>query len=186
MSAVPAFEIGVWNAWILMLIYLLPVPILMRIHKGVLEESISKYNKSQKKLNYLGWTIWALASVYSIFLPLRQGTLWFYTGLPIALVGLIVYITVIVTLAITPMGKEPVTSGPYRYSRHPMYISQSVMFIGVGIASASWLFLLSTIAYSAIYFKTISTEEDVLLEKFGGPYREYINRTPRLIGIPKL
>ncbi len=185
MSAIPAFEIGVWNAWIFMLIYGLPVPILMRIHKGVLEESLKQYSRKQKQANYIMWLIWFLASVYSIFLPLHLGTIWFYIGLPVALIGVITYVIVIVTFATNPIGREPVTTGIYRYSRHPMYITQLVMFIGTGIASASWLFLLLTIVYAIMSFMAVSTEESILLEKFGDTYREYIKRTPRWIGMPK-
>jgi protein-S-isoprenylcysteine O-methyltransferase Ste14 len=185
MSAIPAFEIGVWNAWIFMLIYGLPVPILMSIHKGVLEESLKQYSKTQKQANYIMWAIWAVVSIYSIFLPMRLGTLWFYVGLPIAATGAVTYITVIVTFATNPIDKEPATTGIYRFSRHPMYITQSVMFIGAGIASASWLFLLLSIIYSIMYFANAGTEEDILLEKYGDSYREYVNRTPRWIGIPR-
>ena len=43
MSAIPVFEIGVWNAWIFMFINFLPMPIIMRVHKGVAEESMKLY-----------------------------------------------------------------------------------------------------------------------------------------------
>ena len=185
MSAIPAFEIGVWNVWIFMLIYGLPVPILMRIHKGVLEESLKQYSKTQKQANYIMWVIWAVASIYSIFLPMCLGTVWFYVGLPIAIIGAVTYIIVIVTFAKNPIGQEPMTMGIYRFSRHPMYITQLVMFIGAGIASASWLFLLLSIIYAVMCFAAVATEESILLKKFGESYREYMNKTPRWIGIPK-
>jgi protein-S-isoprenylcysteine O-methyltransferase Ste14 len=185
MSAVPVFEIGLWNAWIFMLIYFLPTPILMRVHKGVFEESLKSYGGAQKKANYVMWVLWALASIYSIFLPLRLGTIWFYIGLPIALIGTITYIIVIVSFFITPLSKEPMTTGLYRYSRHPAYITQLIMFIGIGIASASWLFLLLTIAYTALQLIYAGTEEQMCLENYGNAYREYMNKTPKWIGIPK-
>ncbi|MGB2885676.1 MAG: methyltransferase, partial [Dehalococcoidia bacterium] len=94
------------------------------------------------------WTIWLAAVIYSIFLPLRLGTMWFYVGFPISMVGLIAYTAVIVSFATTQLDSEPLIKGIYRYSRHPMYITQLVMFIGVGIACASWVFLLFAIVYS--------------------------------------
>ena len=185
MSAIPAFEIGVWNAWIFMLINFLPMPIVMRVHKGLLEDSLKSYGEAHKAVYYIEWILWALAFVYSIFLPLRLGTIWFYVGLPIALVGVVTYIMIMVSFVTTPLGKEPVTTGLYRYSRHPMYVSQLVMFIGVGIASASWLFLLLTIVYTALSLIYVGTEEHICLEKYGDAYREYMERTPRWVGIPK-
>ena len=185
MPAIPVFEIGVWNAWIFMLINFLPMPIIMRVHKGLLEDAMKSYGGVHKAVYPIEWILWALAFVYSIFLPLRLGTIWFYVGLPIALVGTVTYIMVIVSFVTTPIGEKPITTGLYRYSRHPMYVTQLVMFIGVGIASASWLFLLLTIAYTALSLIYAGSEERMCLEKYGDAYREYMERTPRWIGLPK-
>ena len=185
MPAIPVFEIGIWNAWIFMLINFLPMPIIMRVHKGLIGEVTKQYSEAHKTLNYIEWVLWGFAFVYSIFLPLRLGTMWFYVGLPIALVGTVTYIMVIVSFVTTPIGEKPVTTGLYRYSRHPMYITQLVMLIGVGIASASWLFLLLTIVYTGLGFIYAGSEERVCLEKYGDAYREYMERTPRCIGLPK-
>jgi protein-S-isoprenylcysteine O-methyltransferase Ste14 len=183
--AIPVFEIGIWNAWIFMLMNFLPMPIIMRVHKGVLEDSMRSYSKAHKTLNYIEWVLWGLAFLYSIFLPLRLGTIWSYIGLPIALVGLVAFVMVTVSFVTTPIGEKPITTGIYRYSRHPMYITQLVMFIGVGIASASWLFLLLTIVYTGLGFIYASSEECACLEKYGDAYQKYMERTPRWIGLPK-
>ena len=74
--------------------------------------------------------------IYSIFLPLKLGTIWFYVGLPITLIGLATYTIVLVNWANTPPG-EPVTKELYRYSRHPMYVTTFLFFLGVSIATAS-------------------------------------------------
>lgn len=185
MSAVPAFDIGVWNAWIFMLINFLPLPIIMIVRKGVTEEVTKQYSEANKAVSNIEWILWILAFIYSIFLPLRLGTMWYYVGLPIALVGTVTYIMTIASFVITPLSEEPITTGLYHYSRHPMYITQLVMFIGVGIASASWLFLLITIVYSALGFTYASSEEQMCLEKYGDAYSKYMNRTPRWIGLPK-
>jgi protein-S-isoprenylcysteine O-methyltransferase Ste14 len=185
MTAIPAFEIGVWNAWIFMLINFLPMPIIMRVHKGLLEDSMKIYSEAHKTVNRIEWILWILAFVYSIFLPLRLGSIWFYVGLPIALVGTITYIMVIVSFVTTPIGEKPITTGIYRFSRHPMYITQLVMLIGVGIASASWLFLMLTIVYTGLGFLYAGSEERICLQKYGDAYREYMERTPRWIGLPK-
>ena len=186
MSLIPAFEIGVWNAWIFMLYHFLPMPLLMLIHKGATEKVEPKpHSEIEKKTYPFIWIIWLLAVIYSVFLPLQSGTIWFYVGLPIALLGLIMYTMVVVTFATTPIGVEPLTKGLYRYSRHPMYVTQALMFIGVGIACASWVFLLFTVIYTILSIICASPEERYCLEKYGDAYREYINRTPRWIGVPK-
>ena len=186
MTLMPAFEIGVWNVWIFMLYNFLPMPLLMLIHRGITgKERLAPHSETEKKLYPVMWVVWLLAVIYSIFLPLRLGTIWFYIGLPISVAGLITYTIVIVNFATTSIDNEPITKGLYRYSRHPMYITQLVMFIGVGIASASWVFLLFSIVYTALSFVIAVPEERFCLEKYGDTYREYMNRTPKHIGMPK-
>jgi protein-S-isoprenylcysteine O-methyltransferase Ste14 len=124
--------------------------------------------------------------IYSVFLPLKLGTIWFYIGVPITLLGLVGAILVLVNWASTAVG-EPVTRGIYRYSRHPMYVTGVFMFLGVSIISASWVFLVLTIIFGVgatrPYF--VKIEEAQCLGHYGAPYREYMSRTPRWIGIPK-
>ncbi len=86
--------------------------------------------------------------------------------------------------ATTPKEK-PVTKGIYRISRHPMYFFGFLIYGGIGIASASWLYLLLAAAYIIFNNISVRVEERVCLKKYGDAYREYMNRTPRWIGIPK-
>jgi len=185
MSLIPAFEIGAWNAWIFMLYHFLPMPLLMIIHGKLMREAFKPRSEIERKLYPVGWLIWFAAVIYSIFLPLRVGTMWFYVGLPISVIGLIAYTVAMGSFFTTPMEKEPLVRGLYRYSRHPMYITQFVMFIGVGIACASWVFLLFSVVYTIFSFIIAIPEECQCLEKYGDAYREYMNKTPRWIGIPK-
>lgn len=185
MSLVPAFEIGVWNAWIFMLYHLLPMLVMMLIHKEYMQEAFKSHSEIERKLYPIGWILWFAAVIYSIFLPLSLSTVWLYVGLPIALIGLIVYTAVEVSFFTTAIEKEPLTRGLYRYSRHPMYVTQFVMFIGVGIACASWVFILFSVVYTIFSIIIAVPEERQCLENYGDSYREYMNKTPRWIGIPK-
>lgn len=187
MSLIPAFEIGVWNAWIFMLLNVLTFPAFMRIAEGRAPEGkdrVSALSRTERMTLYSSKIIYIPAFVYSIFLPLKLGTVWFYVGLPITLVGFITGIIVIFNWAASPRG-EPVTNGLYRYSRHPMYVTAFVFFLGVSIATASWVFLLFTILLIAASFYFAPVEEQSCLDKYGNAYREYMNSTPRYVGIPK-
>ena len=144
MSAIPALDIGVWNAWIFVLYYLSSLPIMRLISKDALDKSDVAapkdiYNKTEKRIVSFYQNSFILAFIYSIFLPLKLGSIWFYIGLPICLVGLIMLTVSFFNFATVPLS-EPLTKGLYRYSRHPVYLSQAVMFIGVGVSSASWVF----------------------------------------------
>jgi len=188
MSLVPEFEIGIWNAWILMVWLLVPFFLepLNIIPKGREQDSnlAAELNKLQKSTFLAFHIIFLLMVIYSIFLPIKLGTVWFYSGLSIYLLGFILYVMVFVGFATTSPNK-PVTKGIYRYSRHPMYITSFVVFIGMGIASASWLFLLLSFLFIILVYYSVVSEERFCLKYYGNSYREYMNKTPRWIGIPK-
>jgi protein-S-isoprenylcysteine O-methyltransferase Ste14 len=189
MSLAPAFDIGVWNAWIFMLCYLLTLPLMRLINKDALGKSDvatpkQLYNKTEKRIVSFYEFSFLLAFIYSIFLPFKLGTAWFYIGLPICLLGFILFLIPYFSFATTPLG-EPLTGGLYRYSRHPVYVTQILFFLGIGIITASWVFLLFTILRTISSFMLASPEERYCLNTFGNAYRKYMDRTPRWIGIPK-
>jgi protein-S-isoprenylcysteine O-methyltransferase Ste14 len=186
MSLIPAFEIGIWNVWLLMFPLVLIPPIMASVKKGLFKKTESTVNlsKIEKRVFAFSKVVLVLSFFYSIFLPLSLGTLWFYVGLPISLLGIAMYIVVSVNIANTPVG-GPVTTGLYRYSRHPMYVASFPALVGAGIASASWLFLLLAILVTITHFMNAIFEERLCLEAYGGVYQEYLDRTPRWIGVPK-
>ena len=113
MTLIPAFEIGLWNGWIFMLYNFLPMPLLMLIQQGQARQIERPQSKIERKSYPIMWILWLLATIYSIFLPLQLGTIWFYIGLPISIVGLVIFTMVIVTFVTTPLDKEPLTKGLY-------------------------------------------------------------------------
>jgi protein-S-isoprenylcysteine O-methyltransferase Ste14 len=79
-------------------------------------------------------------------------------------------------------GHRLVTSGVFRYIRHPMYAAH----LGWGIAQAllihNWIAGLASLAILfPMYLLRVKREEDMMLEKFGEEYLIYMNRTFRII-----
>jgi len=128
--------------------------------------------------------IMPFALVYAIFLPLKIGTAWLYIGLPILALALVMTLLTTINFATTPVD-EPVTRGVYRILRHPIYLSGFLMYVGIGIACVSWVLLLCAVLWIVLWHIVVPTEERFLQEKYGDSYREYVNTTPRWIGIPK-
>jgi protein-S-isoprenylcysteine O-methyltransferase Ste14 len=191
MSLVPDFEIGLWNAWILQVIFLFAafVPDFLmgkeaKLSMKRMSQSVP-LSKSDKILAYSTHVIiMPFVLIYSIFLPMKLGTVWLYIGLPIFILSGVMYIATIINIANTPVNK-PVTIGIYRIMRHPIYFSGFLMYIGIGIACASWIVILCALLWIAFFYVVVPAEEDFLLKKYGDAYRVYIDRTPRWIGIPK-
>ena len=187
MSWMPQFEIGLWNAWWFMLIYPLQWLLVIILPKRIVERTshAPEINRTRqdKIMAFLTQGFWIGATLYSIFLPFQSGTIMFWIGLIFFLTGLIVLILATVAVANTPADK-PFSSGVYRISRHPMYLSMILVYLGVSIAAASWLFLLITIITFFLQRYQARKEENYCCEKFGEVYRVYMYRTARWIGIP--
>ena len=187
MALVPAFEIGIWNAWVFMVWLLIQNLVIMankELYQKTGQPPEMKPGQAYKIAGLLSMLLWLLSTTYSIFLPLKLGTTWFVIGLIIFLIGLVINTIATINFATTPMN-ELVTRGVYRYSRHPLYAALFLIYFSVGIASASWIFLLVTIMWAVLASISVKDEERYCLEKYGNAYREYMNRTPTWLGIPK-
>jgi protein-S-isoprenylcysteine O-methyltransferase Ste14 len=140
--------------------------------------------KHEKLLNVISTAILVAGIAYSIFLPLQLGTAWFFLGLGIFLVALVIFLSATFFVRTTPADK-PFTKGPYRYSRHPIYVAETLAFLCIAIASVSWVFLMLTVIMSIFHLVYAPAEEQYCLKRYGKDYREYMSRTPRWLGIPK-
>jgi protein-S-isoprenylcysteine O-methyltransferase Ste14 len=75
-----------------------------------------------------------------------------------------------------------VTNGVYRYIRHPMYTAHLLWAIAQGLLLSNWLAGWAFLVLSVpLYIIRIPKEEQMMIEHFGEEYREYKNRTGRLI-----
>ena len=191
MSLIPAFQIGIWNAWILQVFFFLTLSAPDFLMSKEAKERTKKatqsvpFSRTEKILAYSTHVvIMPFAVIYSIFLPLKIGTVWLYVGLPIFALALVMTVMTSINFATTPLD-EPVTKGVYRISRHPIYFSGFLLNLSIGIACASWVIMLCAILWIAFFHIVVPTEERFLIGQYGDAYREYINRTPRWIGIPK-
>lgn len=75
-----------------------------------------------------------------------------------------------------------VETGLYRYIRHPAYLGQLLIFIGIAVSMSNWLFVLAMIiCISFGYFYRIKTEENFMVAQFGEKYVSYMKKTKKLI-----
>jgi protein-S-isoprenylcysteine O-methyltransferase Ste14 len=75
---------------------------------------------------------------------------------------------------------ELATTGPYAYTRNPLYLGSMLMAFGFAAASRSWLVTLSlAVLFAIIYVPTILSEEAFLRRTFPA-FEAYARRVPRL------
>jgi protein-S-isoprenylcysteine O-methyltransferase Ste14 len=123
------------------------------------------------------WMAWS-----KIGLP--EGIRWLGVLLGILCVAGVYWLFSSIGSGITPTSatrKEHalVTSGPYRWVRHPLYTIGSSLFIAFGMMADNWFVAaLGIAAFVAMAIRT-PKEEANLIEKFGDEYREYMKHTGR-------
>lgn len=75
-----------------------------------------------------------------------------------------------------------VTSGPYRYTRNPMYLGFTLAYLGAAIWSNSlWIMVLVVPVLAVIQLGVVRREEAYLARLFGEDYRAYQRRVRRWI-----
>lgn len=80
---------------------------------------------------------------------------------------------------------EFVTSGPFRWVRHPAYLSMIMELLALAfICNARFSLLLVVVAFIPVLAMRIRLEETALIEKFGEAYRDYRRSTPALVPLP--
>ena len=185
MSLIPDFELGLWNAWIFIipLIVVWFVGIKFLFSKRMPDSPSLKRRKDKIIMQILMVTMFT-SFFYSIFLPLKLGTIWLSIGLLIYLAGMVFVTIAMIDFATTPIDK-PVTKGIYRYSRNPMFIGFFLVYLGIAVACISWVYLVITILFILIMHYISPFEEAITLGHYGKAYKEYMKRAPKWIGIPK-
>ena len=81
-----------------------------------------------------------------------------------------------------PYGKPQhlITEGPFRVTRNPIYIADTLLYIGAASLFADvWVWLFLPIVLVAVSFGVIRHEERLLVQHFGDDYREYMARVRR-------
>ena len=72
-----------------------------------------------------------------------------------------------------------VRRGPYRWVRHPFYVSVALLGIGSMLGTASWFLALTGVTFFTIIVMRTRIEERKLVERFGDAYRTYMDETGR-------
>jgi protein-S-isoprenylcysteine O-methyltransferase Ste14 len=81
---------------------------------------------------------------------------------------------------------ELVTSGPFARTRNPLYIANTLIYIGIaGLAGGHLLWVLMALGFSVLqYTLIVSLEEETLVKLFGFEYEFYRRHVPRWLFRP--
>lgn len=122
--------------------------------------------------------------IMSIFIPIKYKYMFFIPGIALFSVGHVFYTMSLINYATTNPNK-PVVKGIYRYSRNPQQIMTIIMWLGAGLAMSNYLVLIICLIQVITVYPTFIAQEEYCIKKYGNTYSEYMNKTPRYLGIPK-
>ncbi|MEX0931229.1 MAG: isoprenylcysteine carboxylmethyltransferase family protein [Candidatus Paceibacterota bacterium] len=67
-----------------------------------------------------------------------------------------------------------VVEGPFKFTRNPMYVSFSVVYLGLtALINTWWMAFFFPLIIPILFYAVISREEEYLKEKFGAQYEQY-------------
>jgi len=133
----------------------------------------------------IAWVLAVLAGLtLSWFMPLpliRSAVLAGWLGAPVFALALALFVWAIATMtrggSNVPTNLPTTTivdTGPYRFTRNPIYLAMVLGLIGLAIVfNTLWLLLVAVPFALVIRYGVIAREEAYLERKFGGVYRRY-------------
>ena len=141
------------------------------------------------------WLVWISASVAFVVNPALMGwsalplPAWLrWTGVAITLAAWILSGWAFYSLrdsysptVVIKNSHTLVTSGPYRWVRHPIYTTYFAATLSFFLLTANWFIGLALLAMSILLASRVKGEEALLQERFGDAYRAYMQRTGRFL-----
>lgn len=75
-----------------------------------------------------------------------------------------------------------ITGGPFKLSRNPLYLANTILMMGLGLVTGNaWFIVLALVAAFSVQKLAIEPEERHLQARFGRAYRDYAKRVRRWI-----
>lgn len=130
----------------------------------------------------------ALAILLQFYIPLPWpmpamailGSLLFLAGLATDLGTMLLFVKRKANILPHKAATRLITDGPFRFSRNPIYVGNTLMLAGAGLGFSSlWLLIAAALAALATHHLAILREEAHLKAKFGAEWEAYAARTPR-------
>ncbi len=114
---------------------------------------------------------------------------FFATGMALFAIGFTIRIYSILTLkqyftysVAKVKNHKIISTGLYRFIRHPGYLGQLIIFMGISISISNWLsILLMMIPVTLGYLYRIRVEEKFMTDQLGEDYKHYQDRTKKII-----
>jgi protein-S-isoprenylcysteine O-methyltransferase len=170
---------------------------------GMFEIFMSKLEKGNREISITGdrGSLWIIVIAISfgywlsfIIASTKTGRIYhwntlFIIGSILVAIGLIIRVASILklkqqfTYTVTKIeNHQLIDTGLYKYIRHPGYLGQIIIFLGIATALSNWISIYAMIIPILVgYVNRIRVEEQFMVQQIGEKYIEYQKRTKKLI-----
>ncbi|MGD9157120.1 MAG: methyltransferase [Desulfobacteraceae bacterium] len=145
--------------------------------KQIIDYSFCTYGKLFLSVLWMGMFF---PIVYGIFLDIDFGSASFYTGAVFMILGTVTYVVSIISYLGTPPD-QPIIKGMYRISRNPLYVTGTVISIGMAFILHSWIIGISISVNVILQHFVILDEERFCAKKYGDSYLKFKEKIPRYL-----
>ncbi len=184
MKLIPELSLSWWNGLLLLLpligIRYALLPALSRAAFAAAAGFPGTSERERVALRVHAAANWLLL-LYAPFITVKAGSVWFRAGMSVYFAGVFLYAWAVTDYARGPQGRV-VRRGLYLVSRHPQALAAFLIFLGVGLATASWLYVAAALTGQVAMHRLLLAEERDSLGRFGAEYAGYTSRVRRYLG----
>jgi protein-S-isoprenylcysteine O-methyltransferase Ste14 len=105
-------------------------------------------------------------------------------GWPLLVFGSLLTVWAVVTVKDIDISRPTriMDTGPYRFSRNPMYVAWTAIYVGIALlVNTGWLLIVLPVLLGFTHYVVIRREEHYLERRFGKEYRQYRDRVRRYL-----
>lgn len=105
-------------------------------------------------------------------------------GWPLLLLGSLLVAWAVMTIKDMDISRPTriIDSGPYRFSRNPMYVAWTAIYIAIALlVNTWWLLIFLPVLIIFTHYRVICREEQQLEQQFGKEYQQYRDRVRRYL-----
>jgi len=178
------FELSIWNAWPLSLLFTGLGMLFMGTKKDIVKRMsyMTGYSRKEIIFTILPSIAPYLFMIATVWTPFTKKLPLLYLGILLYSFGIVAFVASLKAIVETPRGKL-FRAGPYRLSRNPLYVSATIGFSGICLATANIMLVAYLVIATFLQHMMILAVERMCKEKYGVTFENYSNKVPRYLFI---
>ena len=175
-------KLSIWNVWLLSLPFFIAGIFIMCAKKDIAQRMSDMTGYTGKEKFF---TVTASMAPYpfmaaTVWTPFTPSLLLLSFGASFYLVGMVLFVISLKAIIQTPHNAL-FSAGPYRFSRNPLYVAATIVFFGICLVTANFVFFGYLAVAVILQHFMILAEERICIEKYGAAFESYMQTVPRYL-----